>query len=259
MSGAHKSLGPNRNLGLVIFDCDGVLVDSEPVANRVVAASLTRLGWAMTQEESQRLFLGQSLPDMRPAVAARLGETVAERWMAEVADRVADAMLAEAVAVPGAHAAVAAVEAMGLPWRVASNSSHRELAAKLSRIGLAGWGLAGWGLAGCGLAGNGVDGSRRVHSFEDVPRGKPAPDLFLAAAAAEGVAPEICLVVEDSLVGIEAARAACMAVVALVRHGDDAAHADAGARVIRDLAELPGVIEGFMTQALVPEDSKTRN
>ena len=209
-------------LALVIFDCDGVLVDSEPVASRVVAASLTALGWPMTPAESQHRFLGQSLPDMRPTVAARLGEPVAARWAADVVERVADAMLTEAEPVPGAHAAVASVAALGLPWRVASNSSHAELAAKLGRIGL----------EACG----------RVHSFEDVARGKPAPDLFLAAAAAEGVAPQACLVVEDSLVGIAGARAAGMAVVALVRHGDEAGHLAAGALVIRDLAELAGLV-----------------
>ncbi len=217
-------------LRLVIFDCDGVLVDSEPVANRVVAESLTALGWRMTAAESQHRFLGQSLPDMRPAVAARLGEAVAERWAAEVANRVTSAMLTEAIAVPGALAAVASVEALGLPWRVASNSSHAELAAKLGRIGL--------------------DASGRVHSFEDVARGKPAPDLFLAAAAAERVPPEACLVVEDSLLGITGARAAGMPVVALVRHGGDAVHEAAGARVIRELAELAGLLQGPMTPGL---------
>jgi HAD superfamily hydrolase (TIGR01509 family) len=219
----------------VIFDCDGVLVDSEPVANRVVAASLTELGWPMSAAESQRLFLGRSLPDMRPLVAARLGEALAASWMAAVADRVATAMLAEAVAVPGAHQAVTSVSSLGLPWRVASNSSHVELAAKLGRIGL--------------------DARGRVHSFEDVARGKPAPDLFLAAAAAEGVDPAQCLVIEDSLVGITAARAAGMATIALVRHGDEAAHAGAGARVIRHLAELPPLIETFVLEGFMTGDS----
>ncbi len=224
-----------RSLQLVIFDCDGVLVDSEPVANRVVAETLTELGWTMTAAESQGLFLGRSLPDMRPIVAARLGEARAWSWMQAVADRVAAAMLAEAVAVPGAHQAVAAVAGLGLPWRVASNSSHAELAAKLGRIGL--------------------DARGRVHSFEDVPRGKPAPDLFLAAAAAEGVHPGACLVVEDSLVGVAAAQAAGMAVVALVRHGDPGPHAATGARVIRDLAELPTLIEACIPEGLLTEDS----
>ena len=211
------------SLRMVIFDCDGVLVDSEPVANRVVAESLTELGWTMTAEESHRLFLGQSLPTMRPAVASRLGEEAASRWMENVAERVTRAMLAEAVAVPGAHDAVATVEMLGLSWRVASNSSHAELSAKLGRIGL--------------------EAAGRVHSFEDVAHGKPAPDLFFAAAAAQRVAPEECLVVEDSLVGIAAARAAGMTVVALVRSGDTTAHTQAGACVIRDLAELAGIIE----------------
>lgn len=210
-------------LRLVIFDCDGVLVDSEPVANRVVAQSLTERGWPMTAAESERMFLGQSLAAMEPTVAARLGAEVARPWAKEVASRVVVAMEREAAAIPGAIAAIAAVEARGLVWRVASNSSHRELAAKLARIGL--------------------DAGARVHSFEDVAHGKPAPDLFLAAAAAEGVDPRACLVVEDSLVGIAAARAAGMAVVALVRHGEGSEHALAGAHVIHDFAALPALLD----------------
>jgi HAD superfamily hydrolase (TIGR01509 family) len=212
----------------VIFDFDGVLVDSEPVASRVVAETLSAIGWRMTAAQSHTLFLGQSLPAIYPIVAARLGESVARRWMAGVAASVASAMAMEAVPVPGAHAALAAVEALGLPWRIASNSSHAELAAKLGRVA--------------------IQASGRVHSFEDVAQGKPAPDLFLAAAAAEGVPPDTCLVVEDSLVGIQAARAAGMAVVALVRYGSASSHRRAGARVIRDLAHLRRAI-GAMTEA----------
>lgn len=213
-------------LELVIFDCDGVLVDSEPVANRVVAQSLTERGWPMTAAESERMFLGQSLAAMEPTVAARLGAEIAGPWAKEVASRVVIAMQEEAEPVPGALAALAAVEARGLAWRVASNSSHAELAAKLARIGL--------------------DAPGRVHSFEDVARGKPAPDLFLAAAAAEGVDPAACLVIEDSLVGITAAGAAGMAVVALVRHGAGGEHARAGARVIDTLAALPGLLDALL-------------
>ena len=213
---------------LVIFDCDGVLVDSEPVASRVVAETLSAAGWSMTAAQSHALFLGQSLPAIYPIVAARLGENTARRWMAGVAENVARAMAAEAMPVPGAHAALASVEALGLPWRIASNSSHAELEAKLGRVA--------------------IQAAGRVHSFEDVAQGKPAPDLFLAAAAAEGVPPATCLVVEDSPIGVQAARAAGMAVVALVRYGSASSHRRAGARIIRDLAQLARII-GATTEA----------
>lgn len=212
-------------LGLVIFDCDGVLIDSEPLCDRVVAAELTALGWAMTPEESGRLFIGMSFHDMCPVIEARLGLPLPADWLASLVSKVVDAMAAEVDTVPGARAALQATSALGLAWRIASNSSHQEMAAKFGRTGLHEL-VAG-----------------RLHSADDVialgGRGKPAPDLFLATAAAAGVAPYACVVVEDSLTGVRAARAAGMDCLGFSPHRDGQHLSEAGAAPFYDLAELP--------------------
>lgn len=213
-------------LRLVVFDCDGVLVDSEAVANRVVAEECSALGWPLDTARSTALFMGLRLSDMPPIIARHLGRPVPEGWVEHLRGRIIAALAQEAVAVPGAGAALRGVAALGVAYRVASNSSHEEMAVKFARTGLAAL----------------VEG--RVHSARDVGAGKPAPDLFLAAAAAEGVPPGACLVVEDSVPGARAARAAGMACLGLVLHGDGAAALAAeGAVPIRDLAEVLPVVE----------------
>ena len=218
-----------RPIQLVIFDCDGVLIDSEGPANQVVAEEITALGWPMTTAESMALFMGFRLSDMPPVVEQRLGRPAAwpgtwpDDWIEHLRARMIE-RFATVQTVPGAEAALRAVLAMGLPLRVASNSSHEEMAVKFDTTGLAPL-VAG-----------------RRHSARDVSRGKPAPDVFLAAAAAEGVRPAACLVVEDSLPGVQAAVAAGMAVVGLDMHGDGAALRAAGAVVIHDLVALPALI-----------------
>lgn len=192
MNARDAMAGRTTPLRLVIFDCDGVLVNSEPVANRVVAEMLTAEGWAMTPHEADRRFLGMSFPDMVPVVEAELGRTLAGGWEHRLVSAVMRALATESSPIPGAIEALHAVTALGLPWRIASNSSHGEMALKFSCIGVSDL-VAG-----------------RLHSFEDVARGKPAPDLFLATAAAEGVAPEACVVIEDSSTGGRAAAAAGM-------------------------------------------------
>ncbi len=209
-------------LRLVIFDCDGVLIDSEPVVNRVVAEELTHLGWPMTPEESCTRFLGFDLKAMVPLIEAALGRALPVAWQSVMQAWIVAALQADAPMVPGAREALEAVTALGLPWRVASNSSHEEMLAKFGRSGLL----------------EAVVG--RLHSFTDVARGKPAPDLFLAAAAAEGVLPGECLVIEDSVPGVIGAVAAGMACLGLARHGDGATLAAAGATLIHSLYEVPG-------------------
>lgn len=213
-------------LRLVIFDCDGVLVDSEMVSNRVVAEACTALGWPMTTAESVSLFMGLRLSDMPPVIEARLGRAVPDGWVEHLRGGIIAALEREVVAMPGAAAALRGVAALGVPYRVASNSSHEEMQVKFARTGLAAL----------------VEG--RVHSARDVGVGKPAPDLFLAAAAAEGVAPGACLVVEDSVPGARAARVAGMACLGLVAHGDGAAALAAeGAVPVRTLAEVVRAVE----------------
>jgi HAD superfamily hydrolase (TIGR01509 family) len=209
---------------LVIFDCDGVLVDSEPVSNRVVAQELTRLGWTMTSAEADTRFLGMTFPDMVPLIETQLGRKLPHSWRADLLRELMDRMAEEVEAVPGAIEALSAVTAIGLPWRIASNSSHIEMAVKFRRIGIADLALG------------------RTHSFEDVARGKPAPDLFLAAAAAEGIPPAASLVIEDSVTGARAAAAAGMACLGYAPHGDNAALRETGAILFDSMHRLPGLI-----------------
>jgi beta-phosphoglucomutase-like phosphatase (HAD superfamily) len=209
-------------LRLVIFDCDGVLIDSESLCDRVVAGELTALGWAMTAEESGQQFLGQSFHDMCPLIEARVGRALPNDWVAALTAKVAAAMAEEVEMVTGARTVLEETTALGLPWRIASNSSHQEMAAKFGRTGLDDL-VAG-----------------RLHSSEDMIalglRGKPAPDLFLTAAG--NVPPEACVVIEDSLHGVRAAQAAGMQCLGYSPHGDGAVLAAAGAVPFHDLTLL---------------------
>jgi HAD superfamily hydrolase (TIGR01509 family) len=211
----------------VLFDCDGVLADSEGLVNRVVAEDLTARGWELTPDQARETFLGMALPDMLPMIDARCGPLPA-RWAIDLSHRIAEMLLVEVLAVPGAVAAVRAVAAAGIPLAVCSNSSRDELASKLARLELAEI-FAG-----------------RVFSFEDVPRPKPAPDMYLAAARACGVPPEACVVIEDSLLGARAGIQAGCQVLGFARDTDPSVLAAVGARPFADMAELPGLL-GLLT------------
>ncbi|MFT8242872.1 HAD family hydrolase [Roseomonas sp. BN140053] len=216
----------------VLFDCDGVLADSEHLVDILVAEELGARGWTLTPEEAGRIFLGKSLPDMVPIIEARLGPLPAD-WPATFAARVAWTMERQVPPIPGAPEAVAAVRAAGLPVAVASNSGRAELIVKLRRLGLT------EAFAG------------RVFSFQDVPRPKPHPDIYLAAAAACGVAPARCAVIEDSAVGARAGVAAGCRVLGFCRDTDPAVLRAAGASaVFRDMAELPALLG---LEAVIPE------
>jgi HAD superfamily hydrolase (TIGR01509 family) len=215
-------------LRLVIFDCDGVLVDSEGPSSRLVAAEVTALGWPITADDSQSLFVGRRLSDIPAIIEPQIGRPVPPGWVGQLRDRLIALLAAEAEVMPGAHEVLAATTALGLPFRVASNSSHEEMAVKFERTKLTAL----------------VTGL--THSARDVAAGKPAPDVFLAAAAAAGVAPGACLVIEDSVPGALAARAAGMACIGLAPHGDDPALRAAGAVLIRSLSELPTILRAAM-------------
>jgi HAD superfamily hydrolase (TIGR01509 family) len=229
MTDASTFLQARRHpLKLIIFDCDGVLIDSEALCARVVAEILAAEGWIMTAEEHEQRFTGMSFHSMVPIIEAHLGRSLGAGWIDKVVTTVTAAMAEGVEPIPGARQALEAATAMGLKWRIASNSSHVEMDAKFARTG--------W----TGLVAN------RVHSAFDViaagGAGKPAPDLFLAAAAAGGVAPSHCLVIEDSLAGVTAARAAGMDCLGLVRHGAGEALREAGAVVFRSMHEIPHLL-----------------
>nr|WP_241562199.1 HAD family hydrolase [Streptomyces hoynatensis] len=174
---------------LVIFDCDGVLVDSEPLALRVCVELGAELGWPLSEREIVDRFLGRSERAVRAQVSERLGETAADRWAEEYQLRLAEIIEEELTEVDGVSEALDAID---IPHCIASSGRHEKMRRTLARTGLY-----------PRFAG-------RIFSAEEVAHGKPAPDLFLHAARQMGVAPAHCAVVEDSQYGVRAARAAGM-------------------------------------------------
>ncbi|WP_329118024.1 HAD family hydrolase [Streptomyces sp. NBC_01465] len=177
---------------LVIFDCDGVLVDSERIAVRVQVAIGAELGWPLTEADVMELFVGRSAASNGEQVAARLGAEAAVAWQARFEELHREAVDRELVAVDGIHEALDRIGLLGLPVCVASSGSHDKMRHTLGRTGLY------ERFAG------------RIFSATEVDRGKPEPDLFLHAARQLGVDPAACAVVEDSKYGVRAARAAGM-------------------------------------------------
>ena len=174
---------------LVIFDCDGVLVDSERLAVRIDALVLAKMGWSLTEEEIVERFVGRSDSHMREELGKHLERELPEDWDAEFNDLYRDAFLRELEPVEGI---VEALDRIAIPTCVASSGSHAKMRMTLGRTGLF----------------DRFEG--RIFSGNEVANGKPAPDLFLHAAARMGVPPASCAVVEDSRFGVEAARAAGM-------------------------------------------------
>ena len=207
----------------VLFDCDGVLADSEGLVNTIVAQDLGERGWRMSPAECQELFLGMAATDMVPVIEGRVGALPAD-WLRQISHRIAAAMLAELQPVEGALAAVRAIVAAGLPVAVASNSAREELGAKLRRLGLASY----------------FEG--RTFSFQDVKRPKPAPDMYLAAARACGAEPGHCVVVEDSVLGAQAGLAAGCRVLGLTRETDASIFSGIGATPFTRMADLPALL-----------------
>ncbi|MFD8675286.1 HAD family hydrolase [Streptomyces seoulensis] len=178
---------------LILFDNDGVLVDSEPISNRHLAAYLTELGHPTTYDESLRDYMGAAMHRVHDTVLERTGEKLPEDFDDVFHARVFAAFEEELRPVAGVAGVLEKLTADGVPYCVASSGSHERI-----RVGHRVTGLDRW-----------FDDDR-IFSSQDVGRGKPAPDLFLYAAERMGVAPERCLVVEDSPLGVQAARAAGM-------------------------------------------------
>ncbi|MEV5198406.1 HAD family hydrolase [Streptomyces sp. NPDC053720] len=173
---------------LVIFDCDGVLVDSERIAVRIEVQIGAELGWPLTADEVIEKFVGRSNKSISELVDARLpGKSAAWQQRYETLHR--EAVDRELVAVEGIHEALAAI---ALPTCVASSGSHEKMRHTLGHTGLY------------------AHFEGRIFSATEVAHGKPAPDLFLHAARRMGVAPAACVVVEDSKYGVQAARSAGM-------------------------------------------------
>ena len=203
---------------LVIFDCDGVLVDSEPITLRTMIELCAPLGLHMDLPEALHLFRGGHMGAVVAEVERRIGGRVPEDFVATFRTRLNTALDSEVEAVDGIHDAL---EAIDVPICVASNGPREKMRTTLGRTGL----LAHF--------------EGHVYSAYDRGHFKPDPDLFLHAAATEGTSPERCVVVEDSLNGIRAARAAGMRALAYVPRRDAAALTALGAEHLSDMRALP--------------------
>ncbi|MER7685963.1 HAD family hydrolase [Streptomyces sp. NPDC097610] len=209
---------------LVIFDNDGVLVDSEPISNTILAAYLTELGHPTSYEESIRDYMGSAMHRIHELVQERSGQRLPEDFDDVFHGRVFAAFERELQPVPGAVQLLEKLAADEVPYCVASSGSHERI-----RVGHRKTGLDRWFDEG------------RVFSSQDVGRGKPAPDLFLHAAERMGVAPERCVAVEDSPLGVRAANAAGMDVYGFTAM-TPAAKLTGATQLLSELGELADLL-----------------
>lgn len=180
------------HIELVIFDCDGVLVDSERLAVRLESAALALLGWPLTETEVAERFLGRSDTYMTAQIEAQIGGPIPPDWQRDLDAAYATAFAEELTAVDGVTEALDALATLRLATCVASSGTHEKMRRTLGKTDLRRY----------------FEG--RIYSATEVAHGKPAPDLFLYAAAQMNVEPQRCVVVEDSQFGVQAARASGM-------------------------------------------------
>ena len=208
---------------LVIFDCDGVLIDSERLAVKVDVLALRELGWPLSETDVIARFVGRSDRETQAAIEAHLGRKLPDRWRAQVERQYRQVFAAGLAPVDGV---LEALDQIRLPSCVASSATHEHLRYTL------------------GLTGLYERFAGRIFSAEDVARGKPAPDLFLHAAARMSAEPPGCVVVEDSRPGVEAARAAGMRVLAFAGGLSPAELLEGPSTIVfDDMRELPDLLD----------------
>ncbi len=224
---------------LVIFDCDGVLIDSEVVAARLEAEAVTELGLPMTTEEICRRFAGVTTREVWATLEKELGKPLPPGFFEAFLVRVREVFADDLEAIPGARRALETIRARSIPYCVASSTQMHSLVTNLGTAGLADL----------------FDGN--VFSASLVKRPKPAPDVFLLAASQMGADPADIVVIEDSIAGVTAARRAGMTVVGFVggshvTPGHDERLTAAGARAIFSrMDDLAAVLaaQGFAVAA----------
>jgi HAD superfamily hydrolase (TIGR01509 family) len=210
--------------GLVIFDCDGVLIDTERIAVPIDVEVMAELGWAMTEEEVVERFLGRSEADCTREIEEHLGRPLPPTLSLETDERYSEAFERELQPVEGVIEVLDILDRNAVPTCVASSGSHRKMRFTLGLTGLF----------------ERLDG--RIYSADEVANGKPAPDLFLHAALGMGIDPQRCAVVEDSPFGLEAALAAGMGAYAFAGGLTPLKRLQIpGATVFHRMAELPGL------------------
>ncbi len=214
----------------VLFDCDGVLVDSEPITNGVLRDMLEEAGWALSSAECMRLFIGRAVKDQAALIEEKTGRPLTEEWLAEFRGRRNEGLVEGLLPVRGAPEAVAQIHTL-YQGRIACASGADRFKVELQ-------------LEKCGLM---PFFQGRIFSGHELPRSKPAPDVYLAAAASLGVDARRCAVIEDTVPGVMSGVAAGATVLGYSppEAGHDAPEAlrAAGASLIFiDMAELPALL-----------------
>jgi len=207
----------------VLFDCDGVLVDSEAITNRVMIREFAERGLDLTMDEMLEISLGSTMEAVATE-AARRGARIEEGWVAQFYPKAFAALAEEMDAVPGAVDLVHQLQARGVAMAVASNGPLAKMEVTLGRTGLLPY------------------FAPHLYSARDLANPKPAPDIERHAAAGVGVAPAYCVVIEDSVSGAKAGQAAGARCIGLAGHTPAkklAPHCDV---VVHDLAEVPTLL-----------------
>jgi HAD superfamily hydrolase (TIGR01509 family) len=211
----------------ILFDCDGVLVDSEVITNGVLRDMLEESGWSMTLAACMAFFVGKAVRDERAAIEAHTGQALTEDWMQQFYQRRNQALTDWLEIIPGALAAVQAAHTL-TRGRIAcaSGADRLKVEMQLTQVALMDYFVG------------------RVFSGHEMPRSKPAPDVYLAAARQLGVAGAHCLVVEDTPVGVTAGVAAGATVWAYCPQPEAGANLlQAGAaRLFSQMADLPALL-----------------
>jgi len=209
---------------LVIFDCDGVVVDSEIITNTFLRDEMAAHGLDLPLDQIMGLFVGGTIAGV--AVQAReLGARLPQDWVETFYPRLCDKLAEGTPMIPGIVGVLERLEGASIPYCIGSNGRHMKMRATLGQHPE--------------LA---ARFTSNVFAATDVARPKPAPDLFLHAAATMGHAPEACVVIEDSPTGARAAKAAGMRCFGYAPEGDGAKLVAEGAQVFRSMDELPGLL-----------------
>ena len=215
----------------VLFDCDGVLVDSEGITHQVLRGMLAEMGWTLSREEAMRIFLGKAVKDERALIEAKTGRELTEDWFVRFRERRNEALLAAVQPMPNAVQAVEAISER-FSGRIACCSGADRWKVEMQ-------------LAKCGLL---PFFAGRIFSGHELPRSKPFPDVYLAAMEPLGVVPGRCLVVEDTVTGVTAGvRAGCEVWgYSPPEAGHDtpgALRAAGAARIFPDMGQLAALLE----------------
>jgi len=209
-------------LGLIIFDCDGVLVDSEPLSNSVFVELLSEIGLPMTLKECTNLFVGRSTQTNLKTIEHKLGRPLPAEFLSKLQTKASEAFDKYLRPIPGIETALAAIST---PVCVASGSEPEVIRKNLALTGLL------------------TRFEGKIFSAAHVSQGKPAPDLFLHAAQAMKVKPCDCVVIEDSVPGVKAGQAAEMTVLGYVGTFASQVLVEAGAHfVFDDMSKLPEIL-----------------